>query len=247
MASTDAPSPMNGPRARSAGGRRSQSERTQQHLLRTATRLFSERGFHGTGIRDIADAAGLAVSAMYYYASSKDELLSAIMQNGMRQLIDGCRSSLSGTSGPSERLATIVTFHVAFHARNPRSTQVIDHEFRSLEQPLRDEVLRQRDTYETIWADCLAEGVEAGEFIERGRVARLALLQMCTGVAQWYKPKGELTIPDLCERFADMGLALMGAHRDGRAVTVRDLRHRPEPDAGLVDIPTEPRGSLSRP
>ena len=84
--------------------------------------------------------------------------------------------------------------------------------------------------------------------MDRGAVARLALIEMCTSVAHWYKPQGELSIPELCERFADMGLALVDAHRDDEMVTVSRLELAdPARLLPLVDIGTEPhRGRSAR-
>lgn len=221
--------------------RRAKSERTELYLLRTATRLFSDRGFHGTGIRDIAEDAGLAVSAMYYYASSKDEMLDAVMRRGMGRLIESAESALDGVHGPSERLATLVASHVSFHIRNPHVTRVVDQEFRALTGKTRRDILAMRDTYEGIWQEVLAEGAATGEFLDRGGVDKLALLEMCTGVTHWYRPKGKLTAPELCERFADMALSLVGATRSGQRVRAADLVL---PDPGelldLVAVEIEP-------
>ncbi|WP_199565013.1 TetR/AcrR family transcriptional regulator [Spongiactinospora rosea] len=231
-----------GGRMKPSAPRRAQSARTQFQLLRTACRLFSERGFHGTGIRDIAEAAGVAVSGMYYYASSKDELLEAVTRRVMDVLATGSAETVREIDDPAGRLAALIAVHVAFHARNPRAAQVADHEFQALTGQAREEVQRLRDAYEEVWAETLRAGVRAGVFEDRGSVARLALIQMATGVAHWYRPGGELDIPQLCERFADMGLALMGANHDGRLLRVRDLA-LPAPEVLLerVELPIEPR------
>ncbi|SDH00319.1 DNA-binding transcriptional regulator, AcrR family [Sinosporangium album] len=231
-----------GGRIRAGSSRRAQSEQTELHLLRTATWLFSERGFHGTGIRDIADAAGVAVSAMYYYASSKDELLEAVMRRTLDVLVSSGEETLRDVADPAERLAAVIASHVAFHARNPRAAKVADHEFHALTGQVRQDILQQRDAYETVWSSILSAGVHDGTFKDRGTVARLALLQMTTGVAHWYRPHGELKIPQLCERFAEMGLALMGASREGRALEACDVNL---PDTQLLlrraELTIEPR------
>lgn len=221
--------------------RRAQSERTELHLLRTASMLFSDRGFHGTGIRDLADGAGLAISAMYYYSSSKDEVLEALMRRGMGRLMESAQQALDGVTGPSERLATLVAVHVALHLRNPHVTRVVDQEFRALTGDTRREILEQRDTYEAVWASILAEGVEAGEFTDRQGVDRLALLEMCTGVTHWYQPGGKLSAAELSERFADMALSLVEATRDGKRLVFADLDvPAPAKLLGLVEIDIEP-------
>ncbi|MET7328155.1 TetR/AcrR family transcriptional regulator [Nonomuraea sp. NPDC005650] len=231
-----------GGRMKAKSSRRARSVRTEFQLLRAACWLFSERGFHGTGIRDIAETAGVAVSGMYYYASSKDEMLEAVTRRVMDVLVSSSEETLRDIDDPAERLAALMAVHAAFHARNPRAAKVADHEFQALTGEAREDILRLRDAYEAVWADTLRAGVRDGVFQDRGTVARLALLQMATGIAHWYRPDGELGIPQLCERFADMALSLMGAQREGRLLRVQDLA-LPDPALLLerVELAIEPR------
>jgi AcrR family transcriptional regulator len=52
---------------------------TRERILEVAARLFSERGFAGTSIRDIADALGVTKAALYYHFPSKDAILGEIV------------------------------------------------------------------------------------------------------------------------------------------------------------------------
>ncbi|GII94631.1 TetR/AcrR family transcriptional regulator [Sinosporangium siamense] len=244
MATTNQPSGHrnNGGRMKAKTSRRARSVRTEMQLFRAACWLFSERGFHGTGIRDIAEIAGVAVSGMYYYASSKDEILEAVTRRVMETLVAGSEATLRDIDDPAERLVALMAVHVAFHARNPRAAKVADHEFQALTGEAREGVQRLRDAYEAVWADTLRAGVRHGVFQDRGNVARLALLQMATGVAHWYRADGALDIPQLCERFGDMALSLMGANHEGRLLKVQDLNM---PDSELllerIELSIEPR------
>lgn len=210
-------------RSRTPSARQTKSEQTELKLLQTATWLFSERGFHGTSIRDIADAAEVAVSALYYYTSSKDRLLEEIMRRSLGVLTSSAEAALEGVGEPAERLAMIVGSHAVFHARNPRTAAVTDHEFTALTGKVRREILGLRDDYEALWKSVYAAGVKDGTFVDRGPVARLALLQMTTGIAHWYRARGELGIPQLWEQFATMSLSLLGAERDGETLTFASL------------------------
>jgi AcrR family transcriptional regulator len=231
-----------GGRRKPTSSRRAQSLHKELRLLRTACWLFSEHGFHGTGIRDISDGAEVAVSGMYYYASSKDEFLEAVTRRAMEVLTASSEETIRDIDDPAERLAALIAVHVTFHARNPRAAKVADHEFQALTGQARRDILRMRDAYEKVWADTLEAGVRAGVFKDRGSVARLALLQMATGVAHWYRPNGELSVSELCERFADMGLSLVGASRDGRLLEVAEVGV-PDPEVLLqrVELSIEPR------
>lgn len=229
-------------RARAAGSKRVRSEQTELNLLRTSVWLFSERGFHGTGIRDIADAADVAVSAMYYYAASKDELLEKIMVRSLTVLNDAGHAAVADVDDPAERLAMLVGSHVAFHTSNPRAARVTDHEFRALSGPTKRRVLKMRDSYEKLWAETIDAGVADGTFADRGPTARLALLQMTTGIAHWYNPRGALTAADLGADFATMALALLGASRHGKPVDFASLElGAPSVLSERIDLSIEPR------
>jgi AcrR family transcriptional regulator len=52
---------------------------TRQRILEVAARLFSEQGFAGTSIRDIADALGVTKAALYYHFPSKDAILGELV------------------------------------------------------------------------------------------------------------------------------------------------------------------------
>jgi AcrR family transcriptional regulator len=56
---------------------RSGSEETRRHVIETSLRLFRDKGFEATTIRDIASAAGLSLGAAYYYFKSKEAIVAA--------------------------------------------------------------------------------------------------------------------------------------------------------------------------
>lgn len=220
--------------------RRRRSDDTELQLLRNATWLFSERGFDGTSIRDIGGASNVAVSAMYYYARSKEDVLIAVMQRGLDRLAGGGAEALEDIEGAESRLATLITFHIAFHARNPRTARVVDQEFRALSGKSRKVVLALRDAYEALWTGVLQQGVEEGKFVDYGKLSSFALLEMCTGIAHWYKPRGKLSVPELCRYFVEMGLALVSVRQGGCCI---DALQIPSPDeiTSLVSMEIEPR------
>lgn len=222
--------------------RQERGKQTELALLQATTWLLSERGFHGTGIRDIADAAGIAISGMYYYAKSKEELLEEIMRRSLVVLSDSARQATAAQTDAATRLTTIIGTHVLFHTRNPRSARVTDQDFGALTGTARKRVLELRDGYEAMWADILADGVAQGWFVDRGPVARLALLQMTTGVAQWYKPRGPLTAEEVWHQFATMALAMLDPGTGRRRLTVDSLDLPPASGLkALVQLSTEPR------
>ena len=72
---------------------------TKQRIEQAALQLFAAKGFEATGIRDIADRAGLSTSALYHYMGSKDELLVAFMVESMTELTRVAYAALDGRGG----------------------------------------------------------------------------------------------------------------------------------------------------
>lgn len=206
----------------------SEPRNTGARVRQAAIELFAERGFHGTGIRDIATAADVTTSALYHYMSNKDDLLVAVMTETITPLRDAARDILESSPGASEALAAIVSQHVWVHASERIATLVTDTELRALSDSHRGPILALRDDYEGLWRRAVEAGVEAGEFeVDQARLAARALIQMSTGVSHWFSPSGRLKLDSLCEQYAQYALSLVGARRKRTPVTVASLDLQP--------------------
>src|ERR1044071_8613102 len=51
-----------------------------EHILRTSARIFAEKSYHSTSMRDISRATGMSLAGLYHYCKSKDELLFLIQE-----------------------------------------------------------------------------------------------------------------------------------------------------------------------
>jgi TetR/AcrR family transcriptional regulator, cholesterol catabolism regulator len=204
-------------------------------IRRAAVSLFAERGFAATGIRDVGRAAGLNSATLYHYASGKEELLAGIMRAGLGELLRTGREAVSYRADPAVQLARLVAAHVANEAVNPLTSRVTDTEVRALTGGNRAEIIALRDEYEALVAGVLARGVAAGEFhVTDLGVARLALVEMCNGVALWYRPDGRLSVAELQDRFVELAGRLAGSRivgRDEYGPPVTPLRLDSEPPA----------------
>jgi hypothetical protein len=70
--------------------------------------------------------------------------------------------------------------------------------------------------------------MRSGEFsFGDARITRLALLEMCNGVARWYSDRGPKHPAEIAESFADLALAMVGARPDGQSPRTPDTLGRP--------------------
>lgn len=186
-------------------------ETTEQQVRRAAVVLFASRGFHATGIRQLADMVGIKSSTLYHYMGSKEDLLFAIVQDSSRRLIDAAQRIADLRLAPDATICALVQMHVSVHATHRDETAVVDNELRHLDSERRACAVELRDAYESFWTRTISAGVRHGAFdVHNQRLARLGILQMCSGVADWYSPKGNLALPKIAKAHAHMTLQLLG-------------------------------------
>lgn len=177
-----------------------------------AVRLFAAKGFHGTGIRELADAAGLSSATLYHYMGTKEDLLVEIMRVSLHRLLQAARRIIEESPSPVAALSGLVQMHVVAHAVQQPETVVVDNELRALTPEHRAEIVMLRDEYEGLWRAVIEEGCASGAFVTSDpRIARLGLLEMCTGVANWYSPTGDRGLAEIASAHAEMALAMLTA------------------------------------
>ena len=143
-------------------------------------------------------------------ALAEVELVTAT-HTALTRLLDAAREATAGCADPVRRLRTLVALHVLAHAVGPAETRVVDNEVDVLSPAAREPVVALRDGYERLWASAIDEGVAAGVFhTAHPAVTRLALLEMCSGVARWYSPRGPLSLDQLAEHYAELALRALG-------------------------------------
>ena len=184
-------------------------------ILRAATALFAERGYHGTSVRTLARVLRVETPSLYYHFPSKQQILFAILDRTLDDLLDGLRRAVAAAEGAPERLRAAIRFHVLFHTRRRQEAFVSHSELRSLAPANLRRVVAKRDQYEQVFRDLLAAGVRGGVFrVPDVKLAAMAILSMCTGVATWFSEGGRLPPEAIAGRYVEM--IARGVGRSGR-------------------------------
>jgi AcrR family transcriptional regulator len=203
---------------------------TEARIREAAISLFATRGYAATGIRELAEAAGLQTASLYHYMGTKEELLRSLMLDGNRRMLAAAQLHIEDGAAPEHRLAALVQLHVLGHAHQRAEAILLDVELRSLSSEARAEVVALRDRYEACWRSALEDGVAEGVFtVEDVHVTRLGLISMCTNVAYWYSPVARGDDDKIALAFADVALGAVRARRDGVDLRAGDAG-MPQPD-----------------
>ncbi len=164
--------------------------RKLQAILRKSAAVFCARGYHQASIRDIARATGVSLSGLYYYFSSKEELLYLIQRHTFETVLAAAQQKIETIASPEARLRTLIELHLRFFLDHPNEMKVLIHEEAWLGQAHAREVRAIKRAYYQL---CL-EQVEALEKVRRlhrlnTRLAVLSLFGMLNWIYTWYNPK----------------------------------------------------------
>lgn len=177
----------------------------REQILHTARQLFSDRGYHATSMRDIAEALGIQAGSLYVHIRSKEDVLFEIVDRCADQFLRALAPVLESPRPAPERLREALRAHLQVMARNLETATVFFHEWKFLDPERRQAVIRKRDEYEAGFRRIIAEGVAAGAFRPVDvRLAACAVLSMANWFYHWYSPAGPLSAEEIADRFADM-------------------------------------------
>lgn len=174
--------------------------------------VFSERGYHGTGMEEIARQVGIRASSLYNHVSSKQELLADIMVQTMRDLLAAFATATAwGT--PADQLGRAMQAHVRYHATHRRDVRIGNREIPSLEGEAQATVRRLRRDYARGWQRLIEQGIALGQFeTPSSQLSAYALLEMGIGVSQWYREDGPLSLDDIAAHYSEMALRQLARH-----------------------------------
>src|SRR5256886_9952631 len=86
---------------------------SRQEILRTAARLFQQRGYHATSMNDVAAALKLSKGGLYHHFQSKDEILFNLMNHAMDITEERVINPVKAIADPEERLRMLIRRHIA--------------------------------------------------------------------------------------------------------------------------------------
>lgn len=186
-------------------------ETRRQQIEDAASALFRERGYAATSVRDIAQSLNLQGGSLYAHVASKEDVLWSIV-NRAADRFGSEVGSLTRLPAPApERLRQMIRAHVAVVTSSQRDAAVFLHEWRFLSDDRREQIAQRRDSYEGLFRQTIADGVESTEFVPADpRLTAMAILSALNGIATWYRPTGPLTATQIADQHADLFLRALG-------------------------------------
>jgi AcrR family transcriptional regulator len=180
-----------------------QNGNRREDLLRVCARLFREKGFDGTSIRDISRAADMHSGSPFYHFKSKREMLVAVMEQGLTDGLLDLEAAAMQKLAPADRFRKLVRVHLETICGDGRDfIPVMLYDWRSLTPANRRRVIALKDRYDALWQkvtdELQAEGMMQGD----AQLVRLFTFGVLNWTARWYRAGGRKSLDEIADEAA---------------------------------------------
>jgi len=210
------PTPLSESEPADSTRRRPNWQARRNAIVDTSARVFAQRGYHATGIAELCVENDLGKGALYHYIGSKEELLAAIHDRVMDEVVASGERVAAADGKPSAKLAMLGDELLAVITRYPDHVWVFLHEFPALTGERAAQFRTRRRSFENRIEEILQAGIDAGEFRDiNPRLTTLAWLGMHNYTYMWLKREGA-SAHDVARQFADIFVSGIRAPRKRR-------------------------------
>ena len=177
----------------------------RREILRAAASLFRRHGYERTSVRQIAEALSMTSGSLFYYFNAKEDILVAVMEEGIRDVFAQVHGALECEQRMPERLLAMVRGHLGV-LLGPRldALMVLVYEWRSLSAPAMQRVLSLRNGYEDLWDGALGAAAAQGWVHRDVVLVRQTVLGALNWSGQWYRRDSRLDVETLALRMYEM-------------------------------------------
>jgi AcrR family transcriptional regulator len=159
-----------------------QSRNTVREILRQATRLFVEKGYHGTSIDDITQATGLTRGALYWHFKSKEDLLRRVIEEYETRFLDGLIQRVGEVKGGAlDKFEKLIRYNAAFGYYNRDlcvSFTTLSAELIGTRHKIESEIKRIYGKYRNLLTKLIIQGKKEKIFRNEFNPSLTALLVM---------------------------------------------------------------------
>lgn len=175
-------------------------------VVAAAARVFSDKGFGGSSLEDVAAEVGMLKGSLYNYIRSKEDLLFAVVRPDAEQLLASARDLVPQDLPASEKLRMVATVHVEIIDRHLPYVHVYVQEVAG--KGISAEWAQMDREYMSLVERLFEEGKEAGDFDDKVdvRVAARSFVGALNWMTRWYEPGGPEHARAMATQVADLFL-----------------------------------------
>ena len=192
---------------RKARMRRNNESNRREELLRVSAKLFREKGFDGTSIRDISNAAGMHSGSPFYHFKTKQDILVAVMEQGLAEGLRKTEEVMALSLPPEQKLARLIRAQLGTILEEGNDfIPVLLYDWRSLSPANRRRIVAVKDRYDALWQQVIDDLQRAGHIPGDAQLVRLLILGAVNWAGTWFRLGGRLSLDKVAEDAARLFL-----------------------------------------
>lgn len=178
---------------------------TKQEIITASVNLFNEKSYSATSVQDIADVLNVTKAALYYYISSKEEILYEIFDQTMTTAEFRLNKLMEQKMTVEERIRKFIYNHIMAVFDEAPNISIFFTEKAHLTPDNLESINVRRKIYEKKIASVFEEGIEKNILKKIDVIPTVyAIIGMCNWLYHWYKPNGRLKPEEIAELYSDM-------------------------------------------
>lgn len=164
------------------------SSTRKEIIIAEAAKLFREKGFSATSMRDLAEHVGVEAASLYNHISSKAEILQEICFKVANQFMSHIEEVDNSPQSAIAKIEAILRFHIRQMVEHYEEVYVSDREWKHLTEPYMQNMQSQRRAYRQRIALIIEEGIRRGEIKAiDAPTAVLIMLHAVSGIESWHR------------------------------------------------------------
>ncbi len=166
---------------------------------RAAAKLFDEKGYLETSLKDISAAAKLSKGGIYHYFSSKHEILYFVLDNYMDLLLGRLEDELKEISDSSSKIKFIIFRHLNLYNTKIPEAKALLIDSRNLPSKYFQTIAAKEKKYARMLTDVLSDFFNGGISRDKLNAITFSLFGMCNSIMYWYDSEGPITLQELSQ------------------------------------------------
>ena len=174
----------------------------KEEIVKTAAKLFKEKGYSAVTMRDLATAMGIKAASLYNHISSKQEILKEIIISLAEDFTEGIKNIEKSNFTSIKKIEAVVNLHVDITSKNTDEMASLNNDWVHLEEKL-EYYLLLRSNYEDEFRNIIKKGIENDEIVnENIDVILFSILSTLRLLYLWIPKKEDLKSKDLSEQLS---------------------------------------------
>ena len=176
-------------------------------LLSAAARLFREKGYSRTTVRDLAADVGILSGSIFHHFKNKDEILFGVMNEVVISMEEALKAALDEAHTTRDKVRALILNELAFiHGKTGNASSVLVYEWRALSKERQTQVMTGREVYFRLWRQTIKQAQKEGMTVVESEYLFQLLHGAIVWTVHWYQPGGELSMEQLANRIMTLAI-----------------------------------------